>query len=120
MRRAARLVVETDHLGCHRNTVLGHGIKALTDGFQFGGRPELAPHDIELATAGAPLRVDVVALAGHSDGSPAVVVQQPSVGSKEFRRKGIASIAPAQQLSWFGVAAVGVAPLYQESWGRFC
>ena len=97
MGRTAALLVSPVHLRTESGLSLGIFEHLLLDGFQFLGGIGLTPYDIELAGAGASLRVSGIALASHCQGSSGMIVCR----RLDFCRQRIAQIASAQQPKMF-------------------
>jgi len=114
MGSATGLAIEVLQLGRHRDTMLGHGVEALAYRLQLGRGEGGAPHDVELATTGATLGIDIVALTGHSQRTTTMRMQQVAVAVEELCLNGIAHLAVAQRGPRLCVATVGVATLNHE------
>ena len=107
MGRAADGLIHLDHLWRQFHTALGGRVKFLLDLRDLLILENLSPDDIELTGRRPPFRIHFVALPGHRhDTTTMEDLRQP-----ELCLCGIVEIARTQQLSWFGMLAVGIATL---------
>ena len=108
--RAALFAVGLSHFLGHFAAAFGGFIDAFRDVGEVGLAVALSPYDVELRTAAAALRIDVVAFACGSQGTAVVIV----AGEVELQGKRIVRTAIAIHLIGDGVARVWVARLYHE------
>ena len=111
MGRAADGLVNFAHLRREPDASARALVKTLLDLVQPFVIEDLAPDDVELHGRTAPLRIDVVALAGGGDDAAAVedALLQPELGGQ-----GIRPVALTQQHARSGMLRVGVAALDHE------